>query len=197
VDISQIKLPKHRNIGISSNNVILKDNLECVNSRYLFLGRGTIDNPEIGDIRISYSAIDNPLDTATIFGLLDQSDNKISPYFGTKKNKLYRIFNETRDSAISKMKTEHTIVTWILRILGFLLMWFSLIALFNPISVFLDVFPFFGSISRAIIGFVTFIISFVLSVITILVSIIIHNLLILIIIIVGFIVGIIWYLKNK
>lgn len=197
VDMNQLTLPQHKNIQLNNNNVILENDLKLANDQYLFKGSGSINSPEIGAIRVSYSVIHNPLDTATIFGKLDTTNQKISPYYGTKNTKLYRVFEGARDTAISTMKTEHTILTWILRGVGFTLMWFGLMALFGPISVFLDVLPIFGSISKAGIGLITFLVSLVLSIITILVSMIIHNLIALIVVVLGIIIGIIWYLKNK
>jgi hypothetical protein len=76
-------------------------------------------------------------------------------------------------------------------------MWFGLMALFGPISVFLDVLPIFGSISRGGIGAITFVVSLVLSVVTILISMILHNLIALIAVIVLLVAGIITYLKMK
>jgi len=47
--------------------------------------------------------------------------------------------------------------------------------LFEPISVFLDFLPIFGSISRSLVGTICFLIALVLSIVTILVSMILHN----------------------
>lgn len=197
VDMNQVSLPQYRNIQLNNSNIILNDNLELVNDQYLFKGSGSISNPEIGDVRVSYSVIHNPIDTVTIFGKLDLTNKKISPFYGEENTELYRIFEGTRDSAISTMKTEHTIFTWILRAVGFLLMWFGLAALFGPISVFLDVLPIFGAIGRVGIGLITFVVSFILSIITILISMIVHNIIALVVVVLGIILGIIWYLKNK
>ncbi|MBI3815456.1 MAG: TMEM43 family protein [Nitrospinae bacterium] len=197
VYMSQVSLPQYRDIRLNNSNIILNDNLKLASDQYLFKGSGSISSPEIGDVRVSYSVIHNPLDTATIFGKLDLANKKVSPFYGEKNTKLYRIFEGTRDSAISTMKTEHTILTWIFRGIGFALMWFGLWALSEPISVLLDVLPIFGSIGRVGFGLVTFVISFVLSIITIIVSMIIHNLIALIVVILGTVFGIVWYLKNK
>lgn len=197
IDMNQITLPQHRGIQLNNNNVILSNDIKLTNDQYLFKGIGSISSPEIGDIRVSYSVVYNPLDTATIFGKLDATNKRISPFYGKKNTKLYRVFEGTRDSAISAMQTEHTVLTWILRGVGFLLMWFGLMALFRPISVFLDVLPIFGSISRVGVGIITLIVSLALSIITIIVSMIIHNLIVLIIVILGIIIGTILYLKNK
>lgn len=205
VDMNEVVLPEYKPLPLNANNVILSDNFKLANETYLYKGvtsvgnisLGNINNPEIGDLRISYSVIANPVEGATIFGQLDSAAKKISPFYGEKETKLYRVFQGTRDSAIITMHSEYTMLTWILRVVGFLLMWFGLMALFGPISVFLDVLPVFGSISRGGIGAITFIVSLVLSVITILISMILHNLIALIAVIVVVAGGIIFYLKMK
>lgn len=197
VDMTQVTLPSYKGLQLTSANTILSEGLALANEQYLFKGAGSITGPQVGDIRISYSIIPNPLNSATIFGKLDSANSAINPYYGEKNAKLYRIFEGTRDSGISTMKTEFNMVTWIFRGVGFFLMWFGLMALFGPISVFLDVLPIFGSISRGGIGIVTFLVSLILSVITILVSMIIHNLIVLIIVILAAIIGSVWYMKGK
>ena len=177
--------------------IIERKSLHLANEKYLFEGMGAITAPTVGDIRISYSVVPNPISNATVFGQLNLANNKIDPFYGPKDAKLYRVFKGTRETAISKMSTEHTIMTWVLRAVGFSLMWFGLMSLFAPLSVILDVLPMFGSIRRALSGFVTFVIALLLSIITILVSMVIHNIIVLILIIIGFVAGIVWYLKNK
>ncbi len=197
VDMNQVTLPQDYSLSLNNNNVISTGSLKLANDKYLFQGSGTIDSPVVGDIRVSYSYIRNPLDTVTIFWKLDKGGKKVSPYYGDKNAKLYRIFEWTRDTAISTMKTEHTIMTWALRTLGFGLMWFGLMSLFGPISVFLDVLPIFGSISRFWVAAVTFIVSVILSAVTIIVSMIIHNVIALVVVVSLVIIWIIVYLKNK
>jgi len=191
-------------VGLADNQYIRNNGttmsspeVGLADDQYIRSNVSTMSSPEVGDIRISYSVIYNPLETATIFGKLDVSNQKISSYYAKQNTELYRIFEGTRDTAISTMETEHSTFTWVLRAVGFALMWFGLMALLGPISVFLDIMPVFGSISRAGVGLVTFIVSLVLSIITILISMIIHNLIALIVVIAGIIIGIIWFLKNK
>lgn len=197
IDVSQVTLPQYKEIKLNDSNIILSNDLKLANDQYLFKGKSSISTPEIGDIRISYSVVQNPINTATVFGKLDSAGKQISPFYGEGNTKLYRIFEGTRDTAISTMQTEDQILRWILRVVGFLLMWFGLMALFGPISVFLDVLPIFGSISRAGIGGITLGLSLVLSIITILISMITHNLIALVVTVLVIIIGIVLYLKHK
>jgi hypothetical protein len=79
-------------------------------------------------------------------------------------------------------------------------MWFSLLALFGPISVIMDFLPIFGAISRSVIGVITFLVAFVLTIMTILVSILLHSfigLIIALVIIIGAIITFFVILENK
>ncbi len=197
LDINQIALPGGGKIDLTKENTILNPDLELANNEYLFQGYGTIDNPEVGDIRISYSALKSPIETATVFGKLDLNNKKILSYYGKKNSKLYRVFKGTRDGSVSTLKSEHKMRMWIFRLIGFMMMWIGLKALFGPISVFLDVLPIFGSISRTGIGIVTFIVALILSVITILISMLVHSIIALIITMIALVGLAIFYMKTK
>ncbi|MBI2669815.1 MAG: TMEM43 family protein [Candidatus Yanofskybacteria bacterium] len=199
-DPKSVALPNFSQLPLNSQNVTLNDGATLANDSYIFIKKsenGTFDSPQIGDLRISYHVLRLGFD-GTIFGKL--SGSKIEPYFDQDGNNLYRLFIGTRDQAISTLHTEYTTLLWILRLVGFLLMWFGLSALFGPISVLLDILPIFGTISRSVIGMITFLVALVLTIVTILVSMIAHNLIALIItlvITVGTIITFFVMMKNK
>jgi len=199
-DPQSIALPNFSKLPLNSQNVTLSDGAVLANDSYIFIKKsadGTFDNPQIGDLRISYHIL-RPEFEGTIFGKL--SGSKIDPYFDQDGNNLYRLFIGTREQGISTLHTEYTTLLWILRLVGFLLMWFGLMALFGPVSVLLDFLPIFGAISRSIIGVATFLVAFVLTIVTIFVSMIVHSLIALIIalvITVGAIIAFLVMWKNK
>lgn len=175
VEMSSVALPQFKKLQLNQQNISLSQGAILANDSYVFIGKNassTFNNPQIGDLRVSYSVL-YPGNTATILGKLD--DGNISPYFDKKNNRLYRIFSGTRDEAISTLHSEYTLSLWIFRLVGFLMMWIGLSLLFGPISVLLDILPIFGALSRLIIGVATFIVSLVLTIVTIFVSMIIHN----------------------
>ena len=199
-DPQSVTLPNFSKLPLNSQNVTLSDGAILANDSYIFIKKsadGTFDRPQIGDLRISYHVL-RPGFEGTIFGKLSRS--KIDLYFDQDGNNLYRLFIGTREQGISTLHTEYTTLLWILRLVGFLLMWFGLMALFGPISVLLDILPIFGAISRSIIGVATFLVAFVLTIVTILVSMIAHSLIALIIalvIAIGAIIAFLVMWKNK
>jgi len=200
VDMAKVELPAFEKVQLTDKNVTLKDGAILANGDYLFISKvagSTFAAPQVGDLRISYTVI-YPGKNGTIFGKLDGAN--IAPYFDEKNNELYRVFSGTRDEALSTMHSEYTMLLWILRLAGFLMMWIGLSMLFGPISVVLDFLPIFGQISRALIGGIAFLVSLVLTAVTILVSMIIHNviaLVIAVVVVVGLMIGAMIIIKKR
>ena len=180
-DASRVTLPDFKKILLNAQNITLSKEVMLANDGYLFIRKsesGTFESPGIGDLRVSYYALRSGF-TGTIFGGL--SGNRIESYVNQEGTSMYRIFIGTREEGIATFHAEYTMILWILRLVGFLMMWFGLMALFGPISVLLDVLPIFGSLSRSLIGIITFFVSVILAGVTILVSMLIHNFIALII----------------
>mgnify|MGYP000709271128 FL=1 len=97
----------------------------------------------------------------------------------------YRAVPGDREEAIKTLAAEHKTVGWVLRIVGFLMMWIGLMMFFGPINAVLDVIPFLGSAGRVLIGIAMFPISLVLTLLTVILSIIFHNPILLTLFLVG------------
>jgi len=150
------------------------------------MGRGSFDTPLLGDIRISYSGV-SANTPAIAFG--KQQGTALVPYLTRQNDRLYRVFaNTDRAGAIQEMNTEYKMIGWILRLVGFLLMWIGLGLCFGPITAFLEVLPFLGSAGRFVIGLVALPVALALSTITIVISILAHNILALIVVL-GLLIG--------
>ncbi len=199
-DPQSVTLPSFSQLTLNSQNTALSGGATLADDSYLFIKEsesGTFDSPQVGDLRISYHVLRPGFD-GTIFGKL--SESKIDPYSDQDGNNLYRVFIGTRDQGIATLHTEYTTLLWILRLLGFLLMWLGLSILFRPISVLADILPIFGTISRSLIGGITFLVAFVLSIVTIFISMLLHSLIALIIalvVTVGVLIAFFIVIKNK
>lgn len=139
--------------------------------KYLFKGSGTLSQPEVGDVRISYTAL-VPGAKVTLFGKLDGGSVQA---YKDKDSSLFRAVPGSREEAIQTLADEHKTVGWVLRIVGFLMMWFGLILFFGPINTLLDILPFLGSAGRFLVSVVMFPIALVLSLVTVILSIIAHS----------------------
>lgn len=162
-------------------------------SNYIYIGKGTISSPEVGDIRISYE-VSRPGSEVTVIGKL--SGNKITPY-SDGKNTLYTLSGGSFEEAIQSMAAMHSTMGWVWRIVGFFMMWIGLSTVFSPLSVLLDVLPFLGSISRGVVSGITFVVALVLSIVTILLSMILHNIILLILIALAGLGAVFYMIKQK
>jgi hypothetical protein len=171
-DHENATLPSSERVALDRNNAIAHWDARLIDGDYIFKGSGSYEEPKIGDLRISFMAVRAGI-KVTLFGKLD--DKEIIAYYHKGKTRLFRAFAGTKDEAIVQLKTEHKVMGWVLRIVGFLLMWIGLSLILGPISAILDVLPFLGKVGRGVIGVITFVIALILSIIAILVSMIFHN----------------------
>jgi len=154
-----------------------------LNGNYIYVAEKNVSTPTVGDMRISYSAVTSPV-TVTLLGRLN--GNKITAMTDAKTGvTLYRAFNGTFEDALGTLHKEYKTALWIFRVIGFLMMWIGLAMVLAPLSVLLDVLPIFGTISRSVVGLVTFLVALVLSIVTIVVSMVLHNPLVLILVIIA------------
>jgi hypothetical protein len=125
-------------------------------------------SPQIGDVRISFQVV-KP-DTLSLIGV--QSGETFAPYQAKAGDAILLVEEgtQTADQMFATAQSRNTVMTWILRGGGFLMMFIGLLAVFKPISVFADVVPLFGTLLGAGLGVFAFLLSFALSLITIAVS---------------------------
>ncbi|MEA3249605.1 MAG: TMEM43 family protein [Patescibacteria group bacterium] len=159
---------------------------------YVFIGKGSVSGPEVGDIRISYEVMRDGTNV-TVFGKLN--DSTIGAYF-KDDTKLHYLYPGTRDAALANMHQEYLMALWAFRALGFILMWIGLMMLLAPLSVFLDVLPIMGKVSRSAVAFVTFLAALALSVVTMVVSALLHNPLALIVVLAVAVAGGVYYFER-
>ena len=201
VDSASIELPPSTPLTLNTDKVVLSGAAKLMGQQYVFVASSatsTIDMPNIGDLRISYEVV--PVGThVTAIGQLNGMN--LEAYHDAKNNTLYRIFNGSKADAVATLHQEYTTSLWILRLVGFLMMWFGLMLFFEPLSTVLDILPIFGSLSRGLIGVASFVVALTLSIVTIIISLIVHNIIALILavaVIIGVIIfGLKFWRKTK
>jgi predicted Zn finger-like uncharacterized protein len=182
---SSARLPKPAPVQIGKDEFIPSLNAH-LNGAYIFIGGETLQNPEIGDLRISYSAVRIGV-IATLFGT--QNGDSITPHLYNGNKQLYRAIAGSRENAIATMATEHRISTWILRLVGFVMMWIGLCLFFGPINTVLDFLPALGGVGRLVVGLSMFVAAIALTLITVIVSVIAHNVFLLVAVIACFLIA--------
>ncbi|BAZ09734.1 hypothetical protein NIES4071_15440 [Calothrix sp. NIES-4071] len=176
-----IYLNDNSRLQLSSQLVKSSGDVRLINN-YLFQGKGTPENPSIGDVRICYNTI--PINsTVTVFGKLEAA-NQITAYNAPRNTKFHQLFTINRSEAIKTLKSEFTNWTWIFRIFGFLAMSFGIIFAIEPVNMLLRLIPFFGQWVGEISVYLSFFVGFVLTTATIFFSQLLHNPLVLIAVII-------------
>ncbi len=162
------KIGNAQNLAIQASDIdkldpILRHSAQVVNGMY-YLG-DTPNRPQIGDLRVRFSVVK----PSVVSIIAQQKGNSFMPYktkVGREIELLY-MGEYTAQAMFEQEMTDNTILTWVLRFVGFLVMTFGLSLIFKPLSVLGDVLPFIGDILGAGIGLIAGVVSAVLSLITI------------------------------
>lgn len=130
----------------------------------IYLGADTT-SPALGDYRIGYELA--PLGVISI--VARQAGSRFQPYQTVAGDELLMV--DTGDVPAAKMfahaVSENTIITWLLRAVGLLLLTIGFALFLSPIGVILDVIPFLGSIARMGTGIIAFFLAILVGTTTI------------------------------
>lgn len=125
-------------------------------------------SPEVGDVRINYEVV-NP----TVVSVISkQKGNKLEPFQGDAGTSIHmlQVGEHSAEAMFESAQQSNKVMTWILRAVGFFVMFFGFNLIFKPLSVVADVLPIAGSIVGAGTGLVAFLLAAPLSLITIAVA---------------------------
>ncbi len=137
----------------------------------IYLGTAP-STPEVGDLQVRFSKVP-PTDVSLI---ARQSGNSFSPYQMAQGSiDELRTGTFTAAQMFEMAQRENTILTWVLRGVGFLLMAFGLGMVFAPLGVAGDVLPFLGNLLRLGTGLVAGVLAFAFSLVTIAVAWIVYR----------------------
>lgn len=120
------------------------------------------DNPKVGDVRVKFEVVQ----PGQVSLIAKQSDSTFEPYHAKAGDDIELIVNGTK-SAADMFKAEqeaNTIMTWILRVVGFFLMFIGLNMIASPLTTIPDTVPLIGGIFSGMVGFVVTIFSFGLAI---------------------------------
>jgi hypothetical protein len=167
------------------------------NGRYLYNRDGANSAPQVGDMRISFTALKSGT-SVTALGKLNAGaiESYTDESFTEGQRTLYRVFIGTREDAIATLHFEYVLWIWVIRILGILGLWIGLGLLVDPIVKILDVVGVIGSVADGIMGFVNFFLALAIGGTTIIIGMLFHNIYFLILIIVLIIAGVVYYLRT-
>lgn len=150
--------------------------------------------PQIGDVRIIFKVV-KPTEVSVI---AKQVGNTFEPYRAKAGGSLELLETGvcTAEAMIQAAQDSNRMLTWILRLVGYVVMLVGLNMIFKVVSVLADVLPMLGSIVRAGTGLIAFLLAAILSLITIAVAWIVFRPILGLILIVAA-VGLTFAIKGK
>ena len=127
--------------------------------------RDVAGQPRIGDMRVTFSVV-YPHEISII---AKQHGDTFVDYTAKNGKKLNYLEEGVKDAAamFETARTNNKIITWLVRIGGFLLMFFGLSMIFKPLSVLADVLPILGDIVEMGMGLVAGLIALICALVTI------------------------------
>ena len=157
--------------------------------------RDVASQPRTGDMRVNYSIV-LPHDVSII---AKQQGKTFVDYTAKNGKKLNYLANGIEDAAamFATARSNNAIMTWLIRLGGFIVMFIGLGMVFKPISVLADVLPILGDIVEIGTGIVAGVISFVCALATIAVAWIFYRPIIGILLLVAAGALVFWLIKKR
>ncbi|MFO0891373.1 MAG: TMEM43 family protein [Isosphaeraceae bacterium] len=124
--------------------------------------------PEVGDLRIFFERVSPQVMSV----LARQAGSSLEPFETQSGASIERIQSGALSAAemFQQAEAENKVLTWVLRLVGFLVMAVGLMMVLSPLSVLADIVPFLGTIVGFGTGFLAFGAAMVLSLATIAIS---------------------------
>ncbi len=148
----------------STSNESVKNNA-IVHESMVYIGSKNIATPQIGDLRIKFKVVK----PATVSIISKQIGNTFEPYEADAGDaiELLEYGKISSKNMFTHAQDTNRMMTWILRLCGFVGMFIGLTLIFKPLVMVANVLPFLGSILNLGIGLFAGIIAFTLSILTI------------------------------
>ncbi len=127
---------------------------------------GTPAVPAIGDLRITLS-MTPPLDVTVISQQKGQSFTPFVAKTGKTINMLRDTGLHSMDEMYNMAHGDNEMMNWILRAVGFFMMFFGMSLMLKPLAILADVVPFFGNLVGAGVGIICFLSAIVMTFLTI------------------------------
>lgn len=164
VDMASVTLPGLHSLSLTADKVLPYPGVRVAGDDYLFVGRGTDFLPEVGDFRIKYSVLESNT-PVTVFGALRGSS--IATFTDAQNHSLQQIVRGNRAEALSALKSQQAMTTWVARVFGLLLMWGALIAFMKPTGLIGRSVGSVASMSTSSVRIVSLIVALVLTAIAV------------------------------
>lgn len=142
----------------------LSQQLQLVDGQY-FIGAAPTA-PRVGDLRIGFQAV-KPTVVSIVAKQVGSALRPYEPHSSSYTIELLEMGTMSADEMFAAAKSRNSMMTWVLRLVGFVMMFAGLSMVGRPFAVVADFIPFIGSFFRIGIGLFAFLLSFGFSFVTI------------------------------
>lgn len=157
------KMDDYHSIDLRKYKSILPNSK--ISSNTIFIGKGTVQAPNIGDVKITFSEVLE----SKVSVISQQSGNTLIPY-KTENNSIICLLEKGEVAPKAMFETaqnRNSTLTWGLRFIGFLMMYFGISKSFQPFVVLAYVIPILGRLLSSGVSLFSGVISFTLTLTTI------------------------------
>lgn len=154
-------------------------------------------SPQVGDTRIKFKVV-KPTEVSVVAKQVGSTLGRYTTTVGGTIE-LLQTGVHSADAMFQKAHESNKMLTWILRAVGYFMMFAGLALIFRPLSVLADIVPIFGTIVGAGTGLIAFLLSTMLSLLTIAIAWIVFRPLLgiaLVVVVVGLTLAIFGKLKS-
>lgn len=140
------------------------NNMTLLSTNQLYKGKDST-KPEIGDLKVSFSRFGS--ENVTVLGV--QNDKNITKFVGKSgKSVMYSMEGiRTGEEMFQKLVDNNKMMTWLLRLVGLILLISAVASIFAPIRLLTDRIPILNSIVGTLSGLFAILVGFALTVIVI------------------------------
>jgi hypothetical protein len=159
-------LNDEKSLSLSWQNIVAISWMQQLDNLLYFWN--DMSNPEIGDMKISFYTVK----TWKASAVGQQVNETLRPYMTSNHRSIslleqgdvpvYELFAHAYDA--------NSLMTWILRWVGFLLLWIAFSMIFSIIDTLADVVPFIWNIVGAATGLVTFCLALIVWILTVVIA---------------------------
>jgi len=170
------KLPAEKDLTLTSiitkapELISINKNVSIIENA-IFLGNNNA-HPDIGDIKVNYKIAEvGPLSI-----IAQQHNNSLAKHW-LKGNSYWFIESGmlSADAVVWRAYDRASTTTWLLRLMGLIMVWFGLLALISPLSKLLSFIPFFGFVVDGIIQIMLLLLALGLTLIVVSISYLIYR----------------------
>jgi hypothetical protein len=134
---------------------------------FVYFRQGADSIPQIGDERVSFNGWPLPAEGFQVSVAGSIAGSKIGPLIYDSTSEFLGLHPGTPGEMEAQLKSEHSMMTWIIRLVGFFMMFGGMAAIVGPFTTAMEYIPIVGSMGSSVIHGILFVIALFLTVTTI------------------------------